>query len=267
MAIEVKCPHCRQVLEAEEEMCGMTAECPNCGGAMTIPKPAAAPPRPVSQPLPRPANHRTAPPPPPPPADGNVLALLSLIFGIIGFFTMGLTALLAVIFGHMGRAKARQGAPGDGMAKAGLTLGYVVIGLYGLIFCGFLLLGVVASGGRAIDQGEANAACISQMKSFYAGLRMYANDFDECYPPASGAEGLRLLIRERFAKPERFVCPGSATPVAADAESFTEANSDFEYYGGLTEDSPQEAPVLRTKPGRLGDATLVLRLDGSVEHE
>ncbi len=266
MPIEVKCPHCRQVLEAEEEMYGMTAECPNCGGSMTIPRPAPAPPRPASQPLPRPANHRTTPPPPPP-SDGNVLALLSLIFGIIGFFTMGLTALLAVIFGHMGRAKARQGAPGDGMAKAGLTLGYVVIGLYGLIFCLFLLVGILASGGQAINQGEANAACISQMKSFYAGLRMYANDFDECYPPAAGAAGLRLLIREGYAKPERFVCPGSDTPVATDADAFGEANTDFEYFGGFTEDSPQEAPVLRTKPGRLGNTTLVLRLDGSVEHE
>ncbi len=266
MSIEVKCPHCRQVLEAEEDMYGMTAECPNCGGSMTVPKPAAAPPRPALQPLPRPANHRTAPPPPPP-SGGNVLALLSLICGIIGFFTMGLTALFAVIFGHMGRAKARQGAPGGGMAKTGLTLGYVVIGLYGMILGGYLLLGVVASGGRAIDQGQANAACISQMKSFYAGLRMYANDFDYFYPPAAGAEGLRLLIRERYAKPELFVCPGSATPVAGSADAFGEANNDFEYHGGLTEDSPPEAAVLRTKPGRLGDTTLVLRLDGSVEHE
>jgi hypothetical protein len=61
-----------------------------------------------------------------PPTSG--LAVGSLVCGIAEFFTLGLAAVPAVILGHMARAQIRQsGERGDGMAVAGLILGYMAI--------------------------------------------------------------------------------------------------------------------------------------------
>jgi hypothetical protein len=56
------------------------------------------------------------------------LAVGALVCGIAEFFTMGLAAIPAVILGHLARAQIRQtGERGDGMAVAGLVLGYMAI--------------------------------------------------------------------------------------------------------------------------------------------
>ena len=61
-----------------------------------------------------------------PPTNG--LALGSMICGIAEIFTLGLAAIPAVILGHLARSQIRQtGERGDGMAVAGLVLGYLAI--------------------------------------------------------------------------------------------------------------------------------------------
>lgn len=63
---------------------------------------------------------------PVPPTSG--LAIGSLVCGIAEIFTLGLAAIPAVILGHLARAQIRQtGERGDGMAVAGLILGYMAI--------------------------------------------------------------------------------------------------------------------------------------------
>ena len=61
------------------------------------------------------------------------LAVVSLVAGILGWTLLPfLGSLVAVVCGHMARGEIRraQGAlEGDGMAVAGLVLGYLVIGL------------------------------------------------------------------------------------------------------------------------------------------
>ena len=63
----------------------------------------------------------------------STLAVVSLVFGILGWTLLPfLGSLVAVVCGHMARGEIRraQGAlEGDGMAVAGLVLGYLVIGL------------------------------------------------------------------------------------------------------------------------------------------
>lgn len=62
------------------------------------------------------------------------LAVVSLIFGILAYvFLPGIGALVAVICGHSARSEIRR-APagsidGDGIALAGLILGWIQIGL------------------------------------------------------------------------------------------------------------------------------------------
>ncbi|MEV5411782.1 DUF4190 domain-containing protein [Thermopolyspora sp. NPDC052614] len=69
----------------------------------------------------------------------NGLAIASLILGILGFFTCGITSVLAVVFGHVavGQIK-RSGEQGHGMAVAGLIMGYIQTALWVLVWVFYL---------------------------------------------------------------------------------------------------------------------------------
>jgi len=62
------------------------------------------------------------------------LAIGALICGIAEIFTLGFAAVPAVILGHLARQQIRRtGERGEGMAIAGLVLGYLGIGIWTLI--------------------------------------------------------------------------------------------------------------------------------------
>jgi uncharacterized membrane protein len=64
----------------------------------------------------------------------NSMATAALILGGLEFFTAGLTAIPAVICGHIARGQIKQtGEEGNGMAVAGLVLGYLAIGFVALL--------------------------------------------------------------------------------------------------------------------------------------
>jgi hypothetical protein len=76
----------------------------------------------------------------------NAMAVAALACGIGEFLTMGLTAIPAIILGHAARRQMRRtGEQGDGMALAGLTLGW--IGLITAIIAGLILATSVARQG------------------------------------------------------------------------------------------------------------------------
>jgi len=78
------------------------------------------------------------------PSRTNGLAAVSLGFGIGQFLIPIFGALVAIICGHVARAQIRRnGEQGDGLAIAGLVLGYLGI----LIPLLIVLLAVVATGG------------------------------------------------------------------------------------------------------------------------
>lgn len=69
----------------------------------------------------------------------NVLAILSLIFSCLGivFILPFIGSVAGVVMGHLARRQIpTTGEQGDGLAKAGLIVGYVGLGL--------LVLGVIA---------------------------------------------------------------------------------------------------------------------------
>jgi hypothetical protein len=67
----------------------------------------------------------------PPVAGTNSLAIVSLVFGILAWFPLSfIGAIVAIVCGHVARSEIRRAPPGqkpdgDGMAIAGLVLGYV----------------------------------------------------------------------------------------------------------------------------------------------
>jgi hypothetical protein len=66
----------------------------------------------------------------------NGMAITSMVLGIIGVLTCGgvLFSVGAIIFGHVAQSQIRRtGEQGNGMAVAGLVLGYI-FALLGLIY-------------------------------------------------------------------------------------------------------------------------------------
>lgn len=73
----------------------------------------------------------------------NSLAVVSLVCGILGWTLLPfLGSLVAIICGHMARSEIRRSPDtqeGDGLAVAGLVLGYLVIGVSVLVVIGVVL--------------------------------------------------------------------------------------------------------------------------------
>jgi hypothetical protein len=86
------------------------------------------------------------PQPPIQPAKPNsTLAIVSLIAGILGFIQVVplIGPLVAVITGHMAKSeikKSNGALGGDGMATAGLILGYIPLVLSILCLCAVLIM-------------------------------------------------------------------------------------------------------------------------------
>ena len=82
------------------------------------------------------------------------LAVVSLIFGILAYvFLPGVGALVAVICGHSARLEIHRAPPGsiegDGLALAGLILGWIQLALVliGIAIMVMVLVGAVAISG------------------------------------------------------------------------------------------------------------------------
>ncbi|MFJ6214346.1 DUF1707 and DUF4190 domain-containing protein [Streptomyces sp. NPDC092296] len=69
----------------------------------------------------------------------NGMAVASLVLGLAGFLPFGIASVPATIIGHVAKSQIRQsGEQGDGMATAGLVLGWLGIGFWALIMAAVL---------------------------------------------------------------------------------------------------------------------------------
>jgi uncharacterized membrane protein len=94
-----------QVFMTREQLAGLTADLP--GGTWGMPPPGYFPGQPVKRPT-------------------SQLAIAALVCGIAQIFFGFLTGIPAIILGHLARRRIREtGEDGDGMALAGLILGYI----------------------------------------------------------------------------------------------------------------------------------------------
>ncbi|WP_297927751.1 DUF4190 domain-containing protein [Metallibacterium sp.] len=76
-------------------------------------------------------------------------AIASMVFGILAWVALPLLgAILAVVLGHIARAEIHRAPPGgiggDGMAVAGLVLGYVHLALVALVLVLIAWVGMFA---------------------------------------------------------------------------------------------------------------------------
>jgi hypothetical protein len=72
--------------------------------------------------------------PPPRPARTNHLAVASLVLGLCGFLPFGVASVPAAVIGHVAKSQLRtSGEQGDGMATAGLVLGWLGIAFWTMV--------------------------------------------------------------------------------------------------------------------------------------
>ena len=84
----------------------------------------------------------------------NSLARASLVLGVAEFFTMGLTAIPAIICGHMAKREMRQtGQRGDGLATSGLVLGYMAVIFWGVLIALSIVGAVISASGGGFGGG------------------------------------------------------------------------------------------------------------------
>lgn len=86
-----------------------------------------------------------------PVVETNIWAIISLISGILGWIgVFGLGGIAAVITGHVAKSQIQNSGgrmAGDGLATAGLVLGYLNLALTVLAIClGILIIAGVISG-------------------------------------------------------------------------------------------------------------------------
>lgn len=123
------------------------------------------------------------------------VALSSLVFGVLGFFTVGFTGIIAVILGHIALSQIRRSGgawTGRWLAVGGLVTGYLgVVLLLGFCFAIHTL------------QVEAEEAKIRQVRSdfisFESALKRYRLGAG-VYP--STGQGLYALVEKPTLAPE-----------------------------------------------------------------
>ena len=81
----------------------------------------------------------------------NGLAVASLVCGLMQVFSFGITSIPAVVLGHVARGQIRRtGERGDGMATAGLVLGWLGIAFLVLIVAGVTAMAVTGHPGGSV---------------------------------------------------------------------------------------------------------------------
>ena len=124
------------------------------------------------------------------PSNTQGLAIASLVLGILSFLTAGLTAIPAVICGHVSRATIRKSAgaqTGDGLALVGLILGYVGVAIMGVAVLAGLAVPVILNQQK---KGALSEAC-SNVRSLGIVLSNFDQDYGTYPSDASAAEVLK----------------------------------------------------------------------------
>jgi hypothetical protein len=77
----------------------------------------------------------------------NSAAVASLVCGIGVFFTVGLSAIPAIVLGHSARREMRAtGERGDGMAVTGLAFGWAGVALIAVVIAGLITVAATVHG-------------------------------------------------------------------------------------------------------------------------
>jgi hypothetical protein len=208
------------------------------------------------------------------------LAVVSLILGILSLVCLLLTAIPAVICGHVARRRAKadpERVGGQGLALAGMIIGYMGIAL-SLVVPLVLLPGITMT-----KQARSVERCRRNLEVIGLGFRQWALDNDEQFPWAvsvtnGGTMELALpgadhidpnpihfeVVSNELDSTKVLICPSDAKHVTAfQFRNLRSNNVSYELHVGsnVSEAKPQQIMVVCPIHGT------VLTCDGSVRQE
>jgi prepilin-type processing-associated H-X9-DG protein len=199
------------------------------------------------------------------------LAIWSLVLGILGFFTCGITGIVGLILGIVGLSEISKSAgrlKGKGLAAAGIACSSVS---FVVLFIGVMAAMLLPALNRAQEQAR-RAVCMANLKQIQTALIMYGGTWKDNYPVADNeAEALTILLQSRFVEsPEVFACPSSDQIQATGPPSSTtldSSNCSYAYSMNLSARSPWTCAVLgdRSEANHGDEGVNVAYNDGHVE--
>jgi len=198
------------------------------------------------------------------------LAIASLVLGVLGLFTAGLTALLGLIFGIIALIKisrSRGALSGTGLAIAG-TIVSAILALMLPLMAAMLLPALAQAKGKA-----QSINCMNNLRQLGLGGMMYANDNKDRFP---SADNWCDTIQKYMGGPKPFLCPAgdpsrrchyafNSRLSAADSRQVSSPNQTvllFETEGGWNLNG---GPELLLKRHRHGGAVGIVFADGHSE--
>ena len=161
------------------------------------------------------------------PPKTSPMAVTSLVLGILGLFSCGITALIGVVFGVIALTRIRKSEGrlgGKTVAVAGICASgaCLVMGLsVGAIGAGLLLPALA----KAKDQAQ-RVQCVNNLKQIGLAARMWSEDHNNIFPPDF------LSMAGGLGSPKVLICPGDSRPVPVDLSSwaqFTPQNVSYQY--------------------------------------
>ena len=179
------------------------------------------------------------------PPQNSGLAITSLVLGCLGFLTCGLTAIPAVICGHIALSQIGKSAgrlTGGGLAIGGLVTGYLMV--LALPILAGIALPVF---GEVKDRGNLTKT-LSNAKQIGIACKIYATDNDGKFPAK-----LEDLVPDYLPDASILACqyPFPAKPTA------------YEYFGGTEKDDAKK--ILLASPAVEGKGRVFIYVDGSGE--
>ncbi len=123
------------------------------------------------------------------------IAITSLVMGILGLTCLGpLGAIPAIICGHIAKSRIKNSAgtlKGDGLALAGLILGYISIGLMVILLPLYAAIAIPAFV-QARAKTQENA-CINNLRQISGAKDQYALEHDR-KPPTTITDLVPIYI-------------------------------------------------------------------------
>lgn len=113
------------------------------------------------------------------------LAVASRVCGVLALFTLGISALPAIILGHLSLSRINKSAGvigGRGMARGGLIIGYLFIFLVAAALSGSVMMSSFA---RKIAQ-EREVQTVQAAEKLVQSMREYAKNNNGMLPPHAG---------------------------------------------------------------------------------